>query len=38
MATMTETLLAAKASSGLTFAQLASYVGLDETPIMDKGS
>jgi len=30
MAPMTETLLAAKAASGLTFAQLASHVGLDE--------
>ncbi len=30
MATMTETLLGAKAASGLTFAQLASHIGLDE--------
>jgi len=30
MATMTETLLAAKAACGLTFAQVAAHVGLDE--------
>ena len=30
MVTTTETLLAAKAASGLSFAQLASHVGLDE--------